>query len=575
MSEDKNTEKRGGGRYSQRTRRKFYYFKAWFTGLGPKKLTMLAVGAVLVIAIPVGAGVAMNRSAVAAQGAGGSVQLREKKATSLSGSPDAQSALSGESSGEVDVLSLTPPADGGETAPEATPEPTPEPSPTPEPDPSNTVFKYGMEAPVVAEIQSRLMELGYMENDEPTEYYGSITESAVRLFQRQHGLNVDGCVGAETWAAMNADDAQHYTVMEGMDGTDVEELQTRLRELGYIDTVTGHFGEMTTEAVKKFQEINKLTVDGKVGSKTRELLYSPDATANFHRFGEQSDEVKKYQERLKTLGYLTTTPDGNYGNDTVMAVKRFQEINGLIADGFLGPNTINLLNSSDAKANGLQLGMEGSDVTNVQKRLKELGYMDTVTGYYGSLTEDAVKAFQKRNGLSADGKVGKVTMNELMSSSAKKASSSSSSSSGSSSSGSSSSSGGSSSGGSSSSNSSGVEKFISVAESKLGCKYVFGAKGPNTFDCSGFVYWCLNQAGVSQGYMTSSGWASSSKYPKITSMSSLKRGDVVCFDGHVGIYMGNGKMIDASSSTGKVRTTSNILSSSYWTSHFICGFRIF
>ena len=120
------------------------------------------------------------------------------------------------------------------------------------------------------------MELGYMENDEPTEYYGSITESAVRLFQRQHGLNVDGCVGAETWAAMNADDAQHYTVMEGMDGTDVEELQTRLRELGYIDTVTGHFGEMTTEAVKKFQEINKLTVDGKrvdLSPKEYELLF--------------------------------------------------------------------------------------------------------------------------------------------------------------------------------------------------------------------------------------------------------------------------------------------------------------
>ena len=408
MSEDKNTERRGGGRYSRRTRRKFYYFKAWVAGLGPKKLTLLAAGAVLVIGLPIGAGVAMNRSAAASQSAGGSVQLRAKTATSLSGSPDAQSALESEGADGVDVLSITPPeespaAASEASAPEATPEPTPEPTPTPEPDPTNTVFKYGMEAPVVAEIQERLMELGYMENDEPTEYYGSITESAVRLFQRQHGLNVDGCVGAETWAAMNADDAQHYTVMEGMDGTDVEELQTRLRELGYIDTVTGHFGEMTTEAVKKFQEVNKLTVDGKVGSKTREMLYSPDATANFHRFGEESDEVKEYQERLKKLGYLTTTPDGNYGKDTVMAVKRFQEINGLIADGFLGPNTMSLLNSSDAKANGLQLGMEGSDVTNVQKRLKELNYMDAVTGYYGSLTEEAVKAFQKRNGLSADG----------------------------------------------------------------------------------------------------------------------------------------------------------------------------
>ena len=50
MSEDKNTERRGGGRYSRRTRRKFYYFKAWVAGLGPKKLTLLAAGAVLVTA---------------------------------------------------------------------------------------------------------------------------------------------------------------------------------------------------------------------------------------------------------------------------------------------------------------------------------------------------------------------------------------------------------------------------------------------------------------------------------------------------------------------------------------------
>ena len=61
MSEDKNTEKRGAGRYSRRTRRKFYYFKAWLAGLGAKKLTLLAVAAVLVIDIPIGAGVGLNR----------------------------------------------------------------------------------------------------------------------------------------------------------------------------------------------------------------------------------------------------------------------------------------------------------------------------------------------------------------------------------------------------------------------------------------------------------------------------------------------------------------------------------
>lgn len=137
-----------------------------------------------------------------------------------------------------------------------------------------------------------------------------------------------------------SDEATKYTVTIGADGTDVEELQSRLRELGYMDELTGHFGETTEAAVKKFQELNGLTVDGKVGSKTREALYSADAKANYMKYGEQSDEVKEYQERLKELGYLTTTPDGNYGADTTAAVKRFQELNGLmkqtppaIADG--------------------------------------------------------------------------------------------------------------------------------------------------------------------------------------------------------------------------------------------------
>ena len=74
-----------------------------------------------------------------------------------------------------------------------------------------------------------------------------------------------------------------------------------------------------------------------------------------------------------------------------------------------------------------------------------------------------------------------------------------------------------------------------------------GAKGPNTFDCSGFVYWALNKAGVSQGYMTSSGWGSCTKYEREYDFNSLKRGDVVVFSGHVGIYLGGGSMIDASS----------------------------
>ena len=226
----------------------------------------------------------------------------------------------------------------------------------------------------------------------------------------------------------------------------------------------------------------------------------------------------------------------------------------------------------------MTIGSNGSDVTYVQQRLKELGYLSAkATGYYGEATEMAVRTFQLQNKLSADGKVGRVTLNALKSSSAKEYSSSDATPKpGTTSSGNSSAtpkpdSGSSSSG--SSSNAATVENFLSIAKSKLGCRYVRGGKGPNTFDCSGFVYWCLNQAGVKQGYMTSKTWRSVTKYQRIGSMSEIRAGDVVVFYGHVGIALSNSQMIDASSTQGKIRTCS--LGGSYWKKNFICAYRIF
>ena len=70
-------------------------------------------------------------------------------------------------------------------------------------------------------------------------------------------------------------------------------------------------------------------------------------------YGEKSDVVLACQQRLKDLGYLTTTPDGTYGQDTVIAVKQFQARNDQVVDGYLGPSTRIVLNSPDAKPNGL------------------------------------------------------------------------------------------------------------------------------------------------------------------------------------------------------------------------------
>lgn len=111
-------------------------------------------------------------------------------------------------------------------------------------------------------------------------------------------------------------------------------------------------------------------------------------------------------------------------------------------------------------------------------------------------------------------------------------------------------------------NSSLIEKVMKIATDQLGKPYVWGANGPNSFDCSGFVSYCFRQANV-PGYpktgrpTTNSMWdrggAHTSYFDRITA-SEIRRGDIVMMDtgytypgdaNHVGIYMGDGKIIHA------------------------------
>lgn len=96
-----------------------------------------------------------------------------------------------------------------------------------------------------------------------------------------------------------------------------------------------------------------------------------------------------------------------------------------------------------------------------------------------------------------------------------------------------------------------IEAFIAVALEQVGKPYVRGGKGPNNFDCSGFVYYALNTSGYKLNYMTSGTWAQSG-FTTIGSIDEIQRGDIICLRGHVAIYMGDGIMVDASSRNGKI-----------------------
>jgi len=444
---------------------------------------------------------------------------------------------------------------------------------------------------VVKDLQQRLMNLGYMEEDEPTTYYGDATSKAVQYFQRQTGRKMDGITGVDTWDALMSESAPHYAAKLGFQGDDITKIQYRLYNLGYLTEsgqINGTFDQDTETAVKKLQEVNKLTIDGTVGQTTYNLLYSDEVKANIIALGEQSDIVKKYQNRLIALGYLSGEADGNFGLSTQNAIRAFQSRNDQVVDGYLGPDTRSLMDSENAKPFGMRLGEQSDDVKNMQNLLVKYGYLsqDKASGYFGELTKDAVIAFQSVNGLGTDGTAGAKTLQLLQSGTAKskpkpkaKANTPSRGNRGGAAGGNSAPAGrgDTGSGGSVSSGVGGATvsgsagSLISIASSKIGSPYVWGAKGPNSFDCSGFVYWCLNQAGVGTSYMTSSGWRNPGRFKKV-SMGELQAGDIVVVRGHVGIYAGGGSVIDASSSNGRVVHRSL---SGWWANNFITAWRIF
>lgn len=262
---------------------------------------------------------------------------------------------------------------------------------------------------------------------------------------------------------------------------------------------------------------------------------TPDPTL---KKGDENERVQELQQRLMDLGYFdqdeTTQLFGPY---TEGAVKLFQRQMGYEQTGIADPQTLNTVFSDDAKKYTLLEGTRGDDVSDLQRKLKELGYIKKETGYYGSETVNAIKAFQKRNKLTEDGKAGENTLDVIYSPNAKpspdiakearrKAN---------------------------------INKMLQTAEAQLGDPYVSGQEGPNKFDCSGLVYYCLKQAGSNRGRYNAQGYANVTEWKKIESMGDLQKGDLMFFwsdtkhkIGHVAIYIGGGKVIDASSSNGKV-----------------------
>ena len=248
----------------------------------------------------------------------------------------------------------------------------------------------------------------------------------------------------------DGDDAGAYVVM----------LQNRLMELGYMTSAAdGSFGSMTESAVINFQETNGLTPTGIADSTTQTVLYSDSAErATAHTVA--NNDTLRVQQALTRWGFMQGTPDGILGEATETGVAEFKNylstipgyaayaatpspipmvtpepgeqdivldvpiVSTVSINGHTGEITENVVKFADGEypfqvyQMTVQKGSAGPEVWRVQRRLHQLKYLYKPDGSFGGLTENALKYFQRKNGLKETGIADEATQNRLFSSDA-------------------------------------------------------------------------------------------------------------------------------------------------------------
>ena len=150
-----------------------------------------------------------------------------------------------------------------------------------EEDPSvyKRTLKKGMSGEDVTWLQTRLTELGY--SRQITHLYDDATFSAVKAFQSQNGLEADGLAGQQTFVMLKSENARraqdqalnYATLRIDQTGSEVKQLQTDLKALGYAVTINGTYDTDTHNAVVAFQQRNGLVISGIADALTRQVIH--------------------------------------------------------------------------------------------------------------------------------------------------------------------------------------------------------------------------------------------------------------------------------------------------------------
>lgn len=322
----------------------------------------------------------------------------------------------------------------------------------------------------------------------------------------------------------------------GLTSSAIADIQSALKALGYLENPSGAYDSATRAAIEMFQEDNALPSDGIAGDETLALLLSDSAKNWTLADGIYTGDKRIWREPPK---------DGVDGWSSITADK----ISAYTGSSVTSTGAECKLGTASVNPNAIPIGTElyipgygyaiAADVNAYKNKVNHLTKepLNMIDLWFAS-KEDARKWENKHNFTILYRSAGARPAREAPT----------------------------------------ADAIVATAKNQVGKEYVLNASGPDEFDCSGLVYYVLNECGITVDRKDCAGYAQNADWSKIESLGDVKAGDILFFCGedgkirHAGIAVSSKNMIDASSSHRKVVKRS--CNTDYWNRHFAFARRV-
>lgn len=322
----------------------------------------------------------------------------------------------------------------------------------------------------------------------------------------------------------------------GLTSSAVADIQSALKALGYLENPSGAYDSATRAAIEMFQEDNALPSDGIAGDETLALLLSDSAKNWTLADGIYTGDKRIWREPPKdgVDGWSSITADKISAYSGISVTSTGAECK--LGTASVNPNAIPIGTELYIPGYGYAIA---ADVNAYKNKVNHLTKepLNMIDLWFAS-KEDARKWENKHNFTILYRSAGARPAREAPT----------------------------------------ADAIVATAKNQVGKEYVLNASGPDEFDCSGLVYYVLNECGITVDRKDCAGYAQNADWSKIESLGDVKAGDILFFCGedgkirHAGIAVSSKNMIDASSSHRKVVKRS--CNTDYWNRHFAFARRV-